>query len=351
MQGLLRKTLIIRLSSVGDIILSSLLVRALRKKSPGSQIDYLVKSEFAELLNASPHLSTVLELPPGAPFADLRRVRTQIHGAGYDLIIDIHDSLRSRFLTFGGPPTVRIRKRKLARWLLVRFKLNLYARLGGAPGVAERYLEPVQAYGVDDDGQGLELFLREREVRIAEETLRPLLSHDGGPIVGIAPSARHWNKRWPADRFADAAIEIHRNTKARILLFGAANEHELCSAIEQRIHAQAPRAAVMNLAGRLTLIQTAAAMDHCSAIVSNDSGLMHIAAARQRPVVALFGPTVRELGFFPFRTPNVVLEREDVPCRPCTHIGLPTCPRKHFRCMLDITVPVVVAATENFLEQ
>ncbi len=350
MQGLPSKTLIIRLSSVGDIVLSSLLIRVLRKRFPQSQIDFLVKSEYASLVRGNPHVSHVLELPDGARFADLRALRQRLHDNGYELVVDIHDSLRSRYLSVGLPgDVVRVRKRKVARFLLVTTKVHLYHFFGGSPGVAERYLEPVREWGVENDGMGLEVFVGDQEREKARHIVHTAGMDGQQSVLGIAPSARHWNKRWPADRFAAAAAELSRRHRAGVILFGAADERDVCGKILQEIRANAPRTPVLNLAGSLTLTESAAVMDHCTVVLSNDSGLMHVAAGRKRKVVALFGPTVKELGFFPFGTTSTVIETNGLRCRPCTHIGRPSCPKAHFRCMLDIPVSRVVDAVNNML--
>ena len=106
----------------------------------------------------------------------------------------------------------------------------------------------------------------------------------------------------------------------------------------------------MNLAGKLNLCETAAMMDKCSVVVTNDSGLMHIAAARKRNVVAIFGPTVKEFGFFPIGTRSVVVENTELDCRPCTHIGLPSCPKGHFKCMNEISTEQVVTSANALLQ-
>jgi heptosyltransferase-2 len=106
---------------------------------------------------------------------------------------------------------------------------------------------------------------------------------------------------------------------------------------------------VLNLAGSLSLMETAAAMDRCSAVVTNDTGLMHLATARQRPVVAVFGPTVREFGFYPLGNTSLVLEVGALDCRPCTHIGRSYCPKEHFRCMLDIPAQRAVDGVAQLL--
>ena len=132
----INRALIIRFSSVGDIVLSSLLVRAFRFRFPDAQIDFVVKQEYADLVHFNPNITNVREFPSAGTFKDLVHLRKKIQHNNYDLVVDIHDSLRSRFLCLGAKRAVRINKRKLARFLLVRFKLNVYDKFGGAPGVA-----------------------------------------------------------------------------------------------------------------------------------------------------------------------------------------------------------------------
>jgi lipopolysaccharide heptosyltransferase II len=347
MQDTVHKTLIIRFSSVGDIVLSSLLCRVLRRRFPESQIDFLVKAEFAGLVRNNPNLTNILEFPPSGSLRDLSRFRTTIRKAQYDLIVDAHGSLRSRMLTLGFRSVRRIRKRRLARALLVLFKWNLYALQGGAPSVAERYIEPVTDLGVADDGNGLDLYFDHASAAHAAELVQDT---GNAPMIGICPSARHGNKMWIAARFAETAARLAERYSAGVMVFGSEGEQERCEGICTAIRNRPGGRHVINLAGKTTLLETASLMDRCSVIISNDSGLMHIAAARKRPTVAIFGPTVEEFGFFPHGTRNVVVQHPSLACRPCTHIGLPECPRRHFRCMNDIPVERVFSAAETLLD-
>jgi lipopolysaccharide heptosyltransferase II len=342
MQGALHTTLVIRLSSVGDIVLTSPLLRALKARFPKSTVDFLVKSSYVNLVRNNPNVSRVIEFPDGGSLADAFAIRQEIRNRPYDLVIDAHDSIRSRILCAGLKNVVRINKRKILRTLLVRTKIDLYDRFGGAPDVPARYIEPVAHLGVDDDGASPELHVPE-ELR---ETVASMLAGESidpaSSCIGICPSARHVNKRWPADRYASAASIVAQRLNLPIVIFGAAEERPASIAIEEMINRLTPSVSVANLAGWLSLAETAAAMDRCSVVITNDTGLMHIASARRRPLVALFGPTVRQFGFFPRGDRVRVLETGGLPCRPCTHIGLKHCPEKHFRCMNDIAVASVV---------
>ena len=346
----LHKTLIIRFSSVGDIVLSSLLVRTLRHRFPQIHIDFLLKSEYADLVRYNPHVNRVIEFPAGGSFDDLFRLRRAIRSERYDLIVDIHNSIRSRLLSPGAGRTVRVDKRKVARWLLVNLKRDFYPSCGGAPGVAERYLETVQPFGVLDDGGGLEVHVPPEIQERVGHILQGQGILPGSQAIGICPSAKHANKMWLKERFAETAAALARRHKTPVLLFGSAEEAPRCGEIAAMTEAASPAVRVVNLAGSLSLLETAAAMDHCGVVVTNDSGLMHIAAARKRRLVALFGPTVRQFGFFPFGTTSTVVEHPALSCRPCTHIGLPDCPRGHFRCMRELESKTVIEAATKLLE-
>jgi lipopolysaccharide heptosyltransferase II len=351
MQAVLSKTLIIRFSSVGDIVLSTPLVRLLRQRFPHCQIDYLTRSEYAELLRTNPHISTLLEFPAGGSFRDLRRHRRAIRSTHYDVIFDIHGSLRSRFLTLGMRGVRRINKRKLARWLLVHLKRDLYHRLGGSPGITQRYLETAHSLGISDDGKGSEVFVPEAAALTAARLLRAAAADTAPLLIGFCPSARHETKQWFKERFAETAAALARDLNAGILLFGSASESTRCAEIRTHILDLTPGTPVLDLSGQLSLMETAAAMDRCALIISNDSGLMHLAAARKRRLVAVFGSTTRQLGFFPPENLSVVVENPVPPCRPCSHIGRSSCPEGHFDCMKGISVPEVLDAARKQLKR
>jgi lipopolysaccharide heptosyltransferase II len=343
----LNKILLIRFSSMGDIVLSSPLIRALRTAYPVAQIDFILKREYAELLKYNPHLSSLIELRSDDP-AELKGLRAGVHRERYDAIIDIHNSLRSRYVrTFAGARYVKVvRKRVIERFFLVRFKSNFYRQ---AVPVPERYLETVRKFGVRDDGGGLEIFVPEEITQSVATLLGKYKLEKYSTILGMAPMAKHFTKRWLPERYVELGARLAREKGAKILILGSKAESDSCGDIAQMINARAGSNAAESLAGRITLLETAAVLDHCTLLISNDTGIMHLGAARKKAVVAIFGSTVREFGFFPFRTPGIVLERSGLECRPCTHIGLNRCPKGHFRCMKEIEVDEVAAATRTLL--
>ena len=322
--------LILRLSSLGDVVLTTPLVRALRARYPESRIDLVLSAEYASLAPLLGGLTEVHLYDKRSGRQGLQALRDKLRGLGYDVVLDLHNVPRTRLLRRRLAPNVRVvNKRTLLRWLLVHFK---YDGLQAAPDVIGRYFETASSLGITDDGRAPVLTLP----RPVETTPHR---------VAIAPGSRHGNKQWPTE---------HHVTLARTLLsrgyelvyYGSTSETALVEEIRQQLPADARHT---SLAGALDLSETARSLAGCAVAVVNDSGLMHVARAVGTPVVALFGPTVRAFGFAPrVAAPEaaraVVLEVEGLSCRPCTAIGGPTCPKGHFRCMQAITPEQVLAA-------
>lgn len=342
-----QKILIIRFSSIGDIVLASPLIRGLRSRFPRIQIDFLVKSEYADLVRFNHHLSSVIELRTST-FQELRALRSKIRQEQYDVILDLHDSWRSRFVRIlsGAEKTFCINKRAVKRFALIQWKWNLY---NFTIPVAERYLETAQPLGVGNDGKGLEIFIPDEVLFDVSSLMGKYRLEHSDVVVGMAPSAKHNTKMWLKERFAEVALRLAQDHNARMVLFGGPEDADRCSEIAKLVNTAVASEAAINLAGRLSILETAAALDFCDVVLCNDTGIMHVAAARQRNVVAIFGPTVKEFGFFPYGTNAVVVEHPDLPCRPCTHIGSAQCPQKHFRCMKDITVEQVLETISSVL--
>ncbi len=340
------KTLVIRFSSIGDVVLASPLIRALRSRFPSSQIDFMVRKEYSELIRYNPNLNHTFEFDAQGGFQELRRFKEIIRHEKYDLIIDIHNSLRSRYIRSfsGAKDIVVINKRIFARTILVRLKKNCYQDI---VSIADRYIEPVGIYGIENDSQGLEVFIPDEIMNKVLRKMSSLKVRTFEKVVGFCPSAKHATKRWPEERFIEAGIQLVHELKAKIILFGGKSDTVVCTAIANGINKNSEEEYAVEYSDQFSLLETAAAMQFCDVIVTNDSGLMHIAAAMKKKIVAIFGPTVREFGFFPVGTKNIVIERKGLYCRPCSHIGRSICPEGHFRCMNEIQIDNVVHAIKE----
>ena len=217
--------------------------------------------------------------------------------------------------------------------------------------VVDRYIEPLSQFGVLNDGKGLELHIPDEVLFGVSSKMAKLHLDRFEKVIGLCPGARHDTKRWPAERYAEIGVRCARDMDAKVLIFGGPDETELCTTLADRVNREAGAERAHHFCNQLSLLETAAAMEYCDVVVSNDSGLMHLATAVHRKVVAIFGSTVREFGFFPYDNGAVVLEKAGLYCRPCSHIGLRECPEKHFRCMLEIEVDDVYRRMKDVLQR
>lgn len=320
------RILIIRLSSIGDIVLSSSFIRQVRKTYPAAHIDYLVKKEFAELVQYNPNLDNILLLDPVQGLRGLKALRKQLHAVGYDYVFDIHNNYRSNYLHWGlfKNAKSKIKKSYIKRALLVLLKFNLYNKIIPIP---LRYLEVAKKAKVMDDQLGLEIFWPEDVERNIEAMIPKNL---GNKFIILAPGAGFFTKTWPLDYFQKLMEMILKNRTESLILIGGKTDpvHYQDLLISQR---------VFSFIAKLNLLESAALIKRARVVVSNDSGVMHLSAAVGTPVLAIFGSTVEELGFFPFRAKHLILQNQHLKCRPCSHIGKNHCPLKHFKCMRDLT--------------
>jgi len=326
--------LLVRFSSIGDVLLTTPLVRALRARHPDAQLVFVTKRAMAPLVSANPHLSDVVTLEPGESVRTLaRRLAALAPTRG----LDLHGSLRGRALRWLVPCSWHgYAKRKLARGLLISTKINLYGR---PVPVAERYFQAARGLDVRPDGRPPEFFLdassRERIDRWLVERGGP---GGGAPLAVLAPGAAHFTKRWPADRWVALATRLRADGYALAVVGGQ----------EDRAAAQslAPYAAITT--GDFSLQETGALLARARILVSGDTGVMHMATGVGTPVVALFGPTVEQFGFFPYASPSAVLQRR-LDCRPCSTMGGERCPMEHHRCLVDIAADEVAAVVARLV--
>jgi heptosyltransferase-2 len=337
-----KRILIMRLGAIGDVLLATPVIRALRGRFPESRIDFLTKEAYIGLLKAHPGLTGVIGFPPDAGLRGLRDTVRLIRGRRYDAVVDLQNNIRSRLFVFfsGSRITRTVRLGRFRRFLLVRLRMDRYHETVPVP---VKYLLTVRDLGAEDDGKGLDLAV-DAAVR---KSVRALLERTGigskTRIVALAPGAGRSTKRWPAERFAEAGRSF-ADRRYRIVILGGPKDADVCSAVK----AGTGRSAV-SFCASASLAETAALLERSALLVTNDTGVMHMASALDIPTVAVFGPTTRHFGFFPFRSAAVVLER-DLPCRPCSFHGTERCPEVHFNCMRTISSDDAVSAAERLLE-
>ncbi|MEJ2050249.1 MAG: glycosyltransferase family 9 protein [Calditrichota bacterium] len=347
------KILIIRFSSLGDVLLATPLLGQLRRKFPQAQIDFLVRSDFAEVLRYNPNLSNLIEFKTSSEFNYLRYIRRRIHREGYDVILDIHRNLRSRFICLGistfhfrRTRVLKVRKNQIIRFLLVKFKINLYQKLyGRIIPVWEKYLRTAAPLGITPINEGLQFFLPKDIDQKVDSFLQDLPAGFGKIVM--APGARHFTKRWPPEYYQELIRMLFSEKGWRTILIGGKDDTDII----HKILSGLPEGIAVSASGKLCLAETAGLIRRTALMVSNDSGLMHVGSAMNVRLVAIFGSTVQELGFFPWSLWAIVLENRGLYCRPCSHIGRATCPEKHFRCMTEIQPQKVLQTIFSFRDE
>ncbi|MDO8734760.1 MAG: lipopolysaccharide heptosyltransferase II [Elusimicrobiota bacterium] len=316
------KILIIRVSSIGDIVLATPLVRCLRTAVPSAQIDFLVKKKYSEILSANPYISNLIFFEN-----NIVEPAQRIKKEKYDFILDIHNNFRTFLLTlFSGAKILRYKNYMFRRFFLAEFGLNFYKEREKIP-VFQRYLKTAESFGIFDDDKGLDFFIDKNVENKVEQILK-------NQYIGICPVAVWKTKRWPKENFIEVAKRILEKNNYEVLVFGGKNDFDYCENIKIQIGPKAK-----NLCG-LSLQETAVAIRKCKHLLTNDTGLMHIAEALKVPVVAFFGPTVEEFGFYPQSEKSKFFSK-DIFCRPCSTKGSKKCPVGDFRCMTEISVEEV----------
>jgi len=337
------KFLIIRFGSIGDVILTTPLIRCLRAKYPHCQVDFLIKREFSAVLLQNPHLSNIIQFDKNAGKDELKRVRNLVKQNAYSHILDIQKNIRSVYISNGsGARVTSFSKKIFARDILIRFGINLYKEI---KPVYLRYFEAAESLGVSYDGKGTQVFPPDAEIKNAEGILAHNKYLIQSPLLVVAPGAQWENKRWPEAGFAAAADAFCSQTGAKTILIGGSGDIEICNHVQSLMKSES-----LNLAGKLSLMGSAAILGKATMIFTNDTGMLHMAQAMKARVVAVYGPTTRELGFFPLDADSRVAETS-ISCRPCTQKGLHHCPKKHFRCMNEIKPEMVSSLATQLLQR
>lgn len=310
-----QKILIVRLSSLGDVLLTTPIYRSLKKAYPEIIIHSVVLDSYFDVLKDNPYINSVWQYKKNNEAE--KELRKTLINEEYDSVIDLQNNLRSRRLLKNVcDVSFHFDKLSFKKFLLVQFKINL---LKDPISIPQRYALTIP--GLKLDNEGLDIFIP------AVKTAR---IKEGEKFIGFCPGSRHYTKMWPEEYFIELGKMLN-NDGYSIVLFGGHSDISICQKLAKEIPGS------LDLSTEDDILQIASDMRNCAAIVCNDSGLMHTACAVRVPVLAIFGSTVKEFGFFPYNSDNLVLENNSLSCRPCSHIGKDKCPKEHFRCMKDLT--------------
>lgn len=354
------RVLIIRFSSIGDIILTTPLLSAIKRDYPGARIEYLTMSEYSSLLENNPNIDRLHTLRRGEGPGSEVRAAISLRKNDYDYIFDLHRSTRSLLFRalLRGKKFV-LNKHYIRRLLLTKFSINLYRE---PYSVVNRYFKAAEIMGLDVDGKAeiwidgdeihdligkiktkLDLDINEKDIGRGKKRLENgLVKNEGAGIIALMPFAKWKTKEWGDNKFIELGKVLAKEMGKRVFVLGGKGDAERAQRIADEIGDGA-----ISAAGKLSLMETSFVLSLSDLLITNDTGLMHIGGAVSIPVIAIFGSTARELGFFPYNTRGEVIE-VPLKCRPCTAKGLDRCPEGHFACMNDISVDRVYDAITAF---
>lgn len=311
------KFLIIRFSSIGDIVLTTPVIRCLKQQVHDAEIHYLTKSSFKEIIENNPYVDKLHVLED-----DLDVVINSLKKETFDYIIDLHHNLRTLKVkkALATVPSFSFNKLNIRKWFFTAFKINLMPPVH----IVDRYLETVKSLGVTNDGKGLDYFIPEKD-KVPDSDI-PAAQSLG--FIGVVIGAAHNTKKLPLHKLN----ELCKNINHPIILLGGPEDRAVGNEI-----ASIDPIKIYNSCGKFNLNESADLVRRAKVIVTHDTGLMHIAAAFRKPVISIWGNTVPSFGMNPYygsaNTPTYAFEVNKLWCRPCSKIGYHRCPLGHFKCM------------------
>jgi len=307
------KILVIRFSSIGDIVLTTPVIRMLKTQHPSFELHFLTKTSYLSIVETNPYIDKVYCIRK-----DTKEIITSLKSEKYDYIIDLHKNLRTAKLK----KQLKVKsfsfdKLNIQKWLYVNFKINKLPNIH----IVDRYLATISSFGIKNDGKGLDFFIPKKDEYHLEID----------KYVVIVLGATHFTKRIPIHKLK----KICNNISTTIVLIGGKDVEDLAVELEKMFQNK-----IVNLCGKININQSASVIKQCEMVVTPDTGMMHIAAAFNKRIISVWGNTCPEFGMYPYFANsvnnedfNMIVERKDLGCRPCSKIGFDKCPKGHFDCM------------------
>lgn len=310
------KILVVRFSSIGDIVLTSPIVRCIYQQIPNAEIHFITKRCFESIVATNPfiHKTWAIEKSIDELIPHLKTEK-------FDFLVDLHNNIRTKSLIRKlGIPHASFPKLHIEKWLLVNFKKSMNTNVH----VVERYFKAVEKINVVNDNLPCDFFFQsDDEIDIDS------LGVESKKFVAFAIGAQFATKRMPISKM----IEIISQIQYPVVLAGGTMDKETA----EKIITALPNQQIVNACGKFSLQQSASIVKQATVLLTHDTGLMHIASAFQIPIVSVWGNTVPSLGMHPYYPQNKkgfsIHEVSNLKCRPCSKIGFKSCPKKHFNCM------------------
>jgi ADP-heptose:LPS heptosyltransferase len=311
------KILIIRFSSIGDIVLTTPLLRCIKQQLPTATLHYITKEAFSEALGNNPYIDRIYTFSksPSECLDELKKEK-------YDLIIDLQKNLRSfKLRVLLGRTSTTFPKLNVRKWLMVNLKLNYLPDIH----IVERYFKATKKLGIHYDGKGLDFFINKE----AEKAISIIPEDYQKGFFSISCGSRHITKQIPESLI----VSLIKLSHLPFVLLGGNEDIEMGDRIVKECGKRA-----FNACGKLNLNGSAFLITKSHALITADTGLMHIGAALKKKVVSVWGNTIPEFGMYPLMPKGMeelaeIVELKEIRCRPCSKLGHPKCPKKHFNCM------------------
>ncbi|OEK05730.1 glycosyltransferase family 9 protein [Roseivirga misakiensis] len=328
-----KKVLIIRFSSIGDIVLTTPVIRVIKSQLDDVEVHYCTKKQYHSILEANPYIDKFHFLGD-----DLNELAKELKAEKFDFVVDLHNNLRTKILKAKlSTKSEAFPKLNWEKWLVVNFKINKLPNIH----IVDRYLEAAKPLGVKKDLLGLDYFIPEKD-EIEEDWLPK--THQKS-FVAFAIGGQHETKKLTLDRMIELCDKINKP----IILLGGKEDAENGAKIEaffdrageteenrESMEALGKNAEIYNACGKFNINQSASIIKKASYVFTHDTGMMHIAAAMNKNIFSIWGNTIPEFGMYPYQTKFTLLENKKISCRPCSKIGYDKCPKGHFKCMNDI---------------
>ena len=322
------KILIVRFSSIGDIVLTTPILRALKNQLDNPEIHFLTKIQFASILEENPNVDKIIKISKS-----IDEVIGELKAENYDHIIDLHNNIRTLSLKRKlKRPSHTFKKLNWKKWLLVKFKVNKMPDLH----VVDRYFEAVKSLGVNNDQLPGEFSISPAE----KVDLQKTFGLAEKEFICVAIGAQFKTKQMPKELLVTVLKEI----KTPIILIGGETDVELA----KEIMTSRNENKIFNACGQFSLQGSASIVSQSAKLLTNDTGMMHIAACFNIPIVSVWGNTVPAFGMYPYYPDHnekfSIHEVEGLSCRPCSKIGFQKCPKGHFNCMHQQNIGEIVKA-------
>ncbi len=322
------KILIIRLSSIGDIVLTSLVVRCLKSQLKDAEIHFVTKQQYVCILNSNPYIDKIHVLEE-----NIGDLINELAPENFDYIIDLHHNFRSGRLKRNiRAKAFSVNKLNWQKMLLINFKIHRLPK----KHIVDRYLETTAPLQIKNDGKGLDYFIPENDQ--FKITDLPVQFQKG--YIAFVIAGTYATKKLPIEKIS----EICQKTNFPVILLGGKKEFDEGEKVLSQANGN-----VLNFAGKINLNKSASLIRDAKMVLTNDTGLMHIAAAFKKKILSFWGNTVADFGMEPYQ-PNPAskhMEVENLKCRPCSKLGYQKCPKKHFKCMNEINVDEAVKWIEG----